>query len=360
MKLTDFQKKLAWGFGIIAIIFLWIAFPLIFKYWVFKLLVTPPFTTEAFASLGPIGDIFGGLTAFFTSLTLIIVLYSAHLQNQANKDARDAMADQLQQAKDATANQLQQAKDATNEQLQQARDALAAQLNQAKVLTEQQIVNAKELANIQLEQARESMEQQLALAKETHNAQIKESRYAIFLSIYNSLLTQRNEKFIALDVKDTPHILTAHDIFYRVSKEFFRLLNNEWSDITTIEKKDVKKALRDFTSEINNNQAFIAFYSYFHIYDSLLMVIKSSDLDTNDQRTFVKILSNTMSFGEQISLMWLMIGNEKYEKILNETGLFTNNISPTIINFILHFDIDKSCFSEKNCVLIENRLKTPA
>ncbi|OUJ94987.1 hypothetical protein BFG48_000865, partial [Acinetobacter nosocomialis] len=137
----------------IGILLLWFFFPILFKYWVFHFLVSPPFTTENFVSLGPIGDIFGGLTALFTSATLIIVIYSAYLQRQANIDAREAMAEQLKQAEKATQDQLTQAKEATKEQLEQAREA------------------TKE----QLKQARESTKQQLDLAQATHEAQLKET-----------------------------------------------------------------------------------------------------------------------------------------------------------------------------------------
>ncbi|MDC5019695.1 hypothetical protein NRA03_18125, partial [Acinetobacter baumannii] len=110
MNLTDSQKRLLWGLGILFIFIIWITFPLIFKKWVFTLIVKPPFTPLEFAVLGPIGDIFGGLTAFFTSLTLIIVLYSAYLQRRANKDARVSMAEQMNRADKANAAQLNQAR----------------------------------------------------------------------------------------------------------------------------------------------------------------------------------------------------------------------------------------------------------
>ncbi|MFM2331627.1 MAG: hypothetical protein RIQ74_450 [Pseudomonadota bacterium] len=158
------------GIGILA---LWIFFPIIFKYWVLHVLVTPPFTADVFASLGPIGDIFGGLTALFTSATLIIVMYSAYLQRQANEDARKAMAEQLQQARDATATQLNQARKALKQQLEQAREA-----------TEKQIENAKELSRIELLQTREATQQQIALAQSTHDIQIQETHFLRVNSIH--------------------------------------------------------------------------------------------------------------------------------------------------------------------------------
>jgi len=168
-------------FGILA---LWIFFPIIVTFWVLHVLVTPPFTPEVFASLGPIGDIFGGLTALFTSATLIIVMYSAYLQRQANEDARKAMAEQLQQARDATATQLIQ-----------ARQALRQQLDQARQATEQQIENAKELSRIELLQTREATQQQLALAQSTHDAQIQETKNTFFKTQFYNLLNYKSERF---------------------------------------------------------------------------------------------------------------------------------------------------------------------
>ena len=261
MKLTDFKTKSAWTIGILAIISLWIAFPLIFKYWVLKLLVTPPFTTEAFASLGPIGDIYGSLTALFTSATLIVVLYSAYLQREANKDTRQAMADQLQQARDATVKQLRQARKAVDDQLTQARESTAQQLANAKELSdiqlaytrrtkEEQLEHARKLSDLQLAQAKESTRDQLALVQPTHDAQMLESKYAIFSNMFHALLSQKHERYSRIEVKNSKVHLNATEIFLIINETLSDLFDNEWKSISTLDVNDIQEKYFETTSKI--------------------------------------------------------------------------------------------------------------
>ncbi|WP_234622439.1 hypothetical protein [Acinetobacter guillouiae] len=179
MGLTNTQKIVLAIVVFIILLIGWGLFPLFFKW----LMIGIGSTKKDIDDFGSMGDIYGSLNTLFTSATLLIVMYSAYLQRQANKDARTAMAEQLQQARDATTTQLTQASDALTQQLDQAREA-----------TEQQIKNAKELSEIELSQTREATAQQLALAQATHDAQIKESRHAIFANQFYSLLNFKKDR----------------------------------------------------------------------------------------------------------------------------------------------------------------------
>lgn len=311
MKLTDFKTKSAWGIGILAIISLWIAFPVIFKYWVFKLLVTPPFTTEAFASLGPIGDIFGGLTAFFTSLTLIIVLYSAHLQNQANKDARDAMNKQLQQARDATATQLREARRSATEQIKQAKDGLSAQLKQAE----------------------ESTKQQLALAQASHDAQIKESKYASFSNMFYSLLNHKRDLFA--DIKFSQIIINESGIAMKsnslnmlettrlIAHHFYiDILENETIDISNLSNTALRDGFYSFGAE-NFNGTINTLLSYFLVYVNIWELTKQADLSDIDRNFFKNILRNSMYQDEQLILFWITPMFAEFQNTLAGSEIFS-------------------------------------
>lgn len=353
MKLTDFQKKLAWGFGIIAIISLWIAFPLIFKYWVYKLLVTPPFTTERFASLGPIGDIFGSLTAFFTSLTLVIVIYSAHLQKQANKDARDAMADQLQEARDATANQLIQARQALRQQLEQANKALEAQLKQARDDTEQQIANAKELSDVQLKQSEQTAAQQLSLSESMHNAQMKESKHAIFSNMFNILLNQKNEAQERLNLRLGNKNLQS--LFEHLAYFFEEMVSTEWKDfdITNEEHEQIMTAalhfeLKEFTEGLTLHDEL---QSYFYNYCSLISLIKKKEYKEFDSNFFFAILSNLMTQNEQETLLLFCAMTPYIRSKLKGSKLFDAGFSDNMAIFIFR-NFDKSLFNHST--ILEN------
>ncbi len=249
---------------------IWFFFPLLFKIWVFNILVKPPFTTANYSELGPIGDIFGGLTAVFTSATLIIVIYSAYLQRQANKDAREAMAEQLKQAKEASAEQLKQAK--------------------------------------------ESTKQQLDLAEITRDAQIKESQNAIFATKFYSLLNFKKDKLnsftlqrIIIDktygpkeIQENP--MEAIDVislgFYQISKRD----NKRFLNLTDIQlQSEFQQIARE-----NGYKSVSILIAYFYLYTSLCELIANSEISHNDKEFYKNVLSNSMSQGEQILLFWLV------------------------------------------------------
>lgn len=281
------------GIGILA---LWIFFPIIFKYWVLHVLVTPPFTPEVFASLGPIGDIFGGLTALFTSATLIIVMYSAYLQRQANEDARKAMAEQLQQARDATATQLTQARDALKQQLGQAREA-----------TERQIENAKELSKIELLQMQETTLQQLNLAQASHDAQLRESKHAIFSNMFNILLNQKNEAQERLNLRLGTTNLQS--LFLHLSNKFEELVGDEWKNFKiSTESHNIiiaERCMEEIEKYTGKTGIYDELLSYFYNYCSLITLIKKDEYKEFDTKFYIRVLSNLMPQAEQETLLWI-------------------------------------------------------
>ncbi|NNP77680.1 hypothetical protein A7P54_14800 [Acinetobacter sp. Ac_3412] len=309
----------------IVILAIWIFFPIIFKYWVLHLLVNPPFTTEVYASLGPIGDIFGSLTALFTSATLIIVIYSAYLQRQANEDARKAMAQQLQQARDATATQLNQARKALKQQLDQAREA-----------TERQIDNAKELSKIELQQTREATQQQLDLAQATHDAQMRESKHAIFSNMLNILLNQKNQAQERLSLRLGTTNLQS--LFVHLSNKFEELLSDEWknfkiskdSDQTIMAKRFVKE-LKEFTGQTG---IFDELQSYFYNYYSLIALIKKDEYKEFDTKFYIRILSNLMTQSEQETLLWCCSTVDYIKEAIEVSELLDAHFSDEIAYFM--------------------------
>ncbi|MGU3312863.1 hypothetical protein [Acinetobacter sp. M5A5_2a] len=315
MNLTDFQKRLLWGLGILFILILWITFPLIFKEWVFTLLVKPPFTPEAFATLGPIGDIFGGLTAFFTSATLIIVMYSAYLQKEANKDAREAMAEQLKQAREANDEQLKQAKEATY---------------------------------LQLQQAKSSMDEQLTLAKLTNEAQIKESRSSIFSNLFYGLLNLKFNKLQELSIYHSEKVWKGDIIFILLSGELNRLIQNEWIDIEQVDRRQVREKFENFLNKSRGHCSDTVF-SYFTIYISLIGLILKSELDDKDKNFYFQVLSNSMTLHEQMILFWISPTVFNFNKDLPKTGIFNQFYDEKLVPFALKFH-KKSSFRESNWV----------
>ncbi|MDV7378175.1 hypothetical protein R4467_14480 [Acinetobacter baumannii] len=107
MKLSDFQKKLAWGVGILSIICLWIAFPLIFK-----ALIESYNLPKTFNEFGPFGDIYGSLNTLISSIALCAVAYSTYLQITSLNETRVTNKEQLRLAKKSHQEQLNESKHA--------------------------------------------------------------------------------------------------------------------------------------------------------------------------------------------------------------------------------------------------------
>ncbi|HGF8497868.1 TPA: hypothetical protein ACJB9M_000814, partial [Acinetobacter baumannii] len=167
------RKNIMRTFGFITagvFVLAWLFFPNLFQWWAIHVWSIPADQLDEMGKLGPLGDIYGSLNTLFTSATLLIVIYSAFLQRQANKDAREAMAEQLKQAKEASAEQL--------------------------------------------EQAKESTKQQLDLAQATHDAQIQETKNSFFTNQFYSLLNYKNESIKNLVLRDQyDKKLVGYEIF---------------------------------------------------------------------------------------------------------------------------------------------------
>ncbi|MEQ1160757.1 cell envelope integrity protein TolA [Acinetobacter calcoaceticus] len=325
MTLNNLKKIFLWGLVLLFVLIVWIKFPLIFKEWVFKLLVKPPFTPEAFTSLGPIGDIFGALTALLTSLTLIIVIYTAYLQRQANIHAREAMAEQLRQAGKAAENQLEQAKEATKEQLEQAKEA------------------TKE----QLEQARESTTQQLNLAESTHKAQIKETIYSNFLNTYNSLMNYKLAKYNTIQVFIDGRVWHSEEIFKEIALSFLGEQQIFELQLTRREIGDLYNQTLDKVAGIDKGLNEIN--SYFLLYESIYELIKNSDISEEEKTFFRKTTSNTMSNHEQLTLLWASVDILDCHELVKDTGIFSHFYRDDLMPFFVTF-FEKSCFSQPEII----------
>ncbi|MBO3672810.1 hypothetical protein J5N52_12410 [Acinetobacter soli] len=307
---------------LIVLLIAWGLFPLFFKW----LMIGIGSKETALKDFGTFGDIYGSLNTLFTSATLIIVMYSAYLQRQANKDARDAMERQLQQAKEDT-----------EEQLKQAREA-----------TEQQILNAQQLAHIQLEHARQNSKEQLELAQATHNAQMRESKHAIFLNMFNTLLNQKNEqKRNVLVINEENNKRIEHEsIFNDLEEKFEKNFSNLFSSSEIKSTYEIETILMRCLENIGGVRLFKNFRSYFYVYESLIKLIKSSDLNEKEKNLYFQVIANTMSISEQICLMWTACGDKRLYESLKDTQIFWFNYEDCI-DFI-KFSYDQSFFSNES------------
>lgn len=282
--------------------------------------------------LGPLGDIYGSLNTLFTSATLAFVVYATLLQRQANHDAREAMAKQLQQAKEDT-----------EEQLKQAREA-----------TEQQILNAQQLADIQLSQTKEVSSRQLELAQVTHDAQIKESKDAIFSNMFYALLSQKYSKYNNLVIRNEDTEFDSIRIFSAISNRLLRLLKDDWINAELLNEEIIQNELRIYLKSLTKKSATIhELHSYFLIYGDLLNLIKRSKLDPIDEIFFKNIVINSMTVTEQITLFWIGAYLDKYKLFLKDSGIFNQFFHVNMMPFAKKF-FDESYFSHSKVIAYWN------
>ncbi len=308
MGLTTLQKFVLGLVAFILLIIGWGMFPLFFKW----LMIEIGSEKTKLEDFGTLGDIYGSLNTLFTSATLAFVVYATLLQRQANKDARDAMANQLQQARDATAKQLRQARQALKQQLDQAREANDLQIN-----------NAKELARIQLEQAAESTKEQLELAQATHDAQQYESKFAVFSSSFYALLNLKENKFSALELTlgENEPKLSGNQVFEYLVKKFEYYLNNNWKG-KHVDEEELGEVF-DETLNVYNNESSDLILSYFLVYTSLFQLIDRSIVLDDEQKYFYKqIISNTMRIQEQTTLFWVACFVPRFKSFLKNSYIF--------------------------------------
>lgn len=304
---------------LIVLLIAWGLFPLFFKW----LMIGIGSKETALKDFGTFGDIYGSLNTLFTSATLIIVMYSAYLQRQANKDARDAMERQLQQAKEDT-----------EEQLKQAREA-----------TEQQILNAQQLAHIQLEHARQYSMDQLALAKATHDAQMKESKYAIFSNGFNALLNYKHEKFLSVKFVKGANNYSAQEIFMHINLLFSKNIREIWTDISELDSNQVQIAFSDTIYEISDVKNVSEIFSYFYTVMDLFKYINRSQIDDIDKEYYKSVVINSLSVGEHVAIFWLGVFSDQIKKFVRRERIFQFGYDEGLLIFAMKF-YEKEIFDE--------------
>ncbi|MDQ9038050.1 hypothetical protein RFH07_15815 [Acinetobacter seifertii] len=325
-----FENKRQVWLLVILIILIWLVFPFLFKAFM-SWMSWIGADLKTFADYGPVGDIYGSLNTLFTSATLIIVMYSAYLQREANKDARESMDKQLKQARSATAKQLLQARRALK---------------------------------LQLEQANDSTKKQIDLAQATHEAQMLESKYAVFTSMFNVLLSQR--KTILDSIYTGKEEFKPKVIFVALCSRFETLIEDEWKVLNhndpIIEEKILDEFLRCMNYEnIDESFSFNELTSYFYILVPLLTLIKNSNLKDEDKAIFYMVLSHSMTHDEQMTLLWFAIFSEDIKVALKNTRLIDTLLAPELMDFMM-INYDKSYFSHPDVLEYWNSYEnqTPA
>lgn len=283
---TSGKISYVWLIAITLGLFILLTYPYFFNWWAVNFWNVPESELTDLTKLGPLGDIYGSLNTIFTSATLAFVVYATLLQRQANQDARDAMDKQLRQVRNATRKQLRQARLASR--------------------------------------------RQLGLAQATHDAQIQESKHAIFLSMFNSLLSFKENSRRDLRIKKTDGsgYYNSEYIFSHMENEFSNIIK-ETSSALNGNGKDRLKILEEFLSaagKLDESSIIMgSITSYLLNYQSLIKLVKESSLLEKDKNFYYQLVGRTMGTDEQLCFIWFVIGMEDVAEDLIGTNLLWVN-----------------------------------
>lgn len=97
--LTTGKVNYFWLIVIFLVIFTFLTFPVFFSLWAKYFWNMNSESIESFGKLGPLGDIYGSLNAFVSSVALCAVAYSTWLQITAIKQTKDATNEQLTESR---------------------------------------------------------------------------------------------------------------------------------------------------------------------------------------------------------------------------------------------------------------------
>ena len=180
-------------------------------------------------------------------------------------------------------------------------------------------------------------EAQLQLAQKNHQEQLKETQNSIFLSVFTTLLSQKNITKENLQFKGETGV-NNHEHFFRcMSTAFEQKLKNEWSDLKDIDQDKVFSEFLKSASECGEETHLSAILTtYFYIYESIITLIEKSKMTDSDKDFYFEIVRNTMSLDEQITLLWLSGGMEHVNGYLNNSHIFWFNYQDAV-KFILKF-----------------------
>lgn len=180
-------------------------------------------------------------------------------------------------------------------------------------------------------------EAQLQLAQKNHQEQLKETQNSIFLSVFTTLLSQKNTTKQNLQIKDETGINNHEHFFKCMSARFEEKLKGEWSDLKDVDDDKVfSEFLKSATACGKEAHLSAILTTYFYIYESILNLIKKSNMTTTDKEFYFEIVRNTMSLDEQITLLWLSGGMKQINNYLNDSHIFWFNYGDAA-KFILKF-----------------------
>lgn len=183
--------------------------------------------------------------------------------------------------------------------------------------------------------------------KHTYNSnqiQINEAKYSNFSNLFYSLLNHKQAKVNSLIAENQGVTYDSNKIFLELTKELANLCAGKWKNLDNVKKEEVNQNIIDFSNKTFGKLFHAQIHSYFLVYSDLLNLINRSEISKENKDFFKRLLSNSMSGPEQISLLWISSYREDINQSLNDSEIFRLFYSDNMLPFAKKFHA-KSHFS---------------
>lgn len=287
-KKTFSFRKLPLGWILLGIT-LWFLFPWIFSVF-FNLIIKNP--KEYGESFGAVGDIYGSLNAFVSSIALCAVAYATYKQIKASEETHQANQKQLSVSEYALFSS-------------QLYDLLNFKNERIKAL----VINGK------------------------------------------TKKIDENGREIEIDFR-----IEGFEVFKVYHREILEVLKLEWKDkCDSLKSHQVKSMFHKISKKINNGQNFYELGNYFNLYTQIFLLIDNDSLTKDEQKAAISLVRATMTLSEQVTMFFICGYKGELHDILHGKQVFNSFYSKHYIPFALQF-YDATYFESErwNKVFSEN------
>lgn len=292
MGLTKAQKIVFIMIMLLLLLFIWALFPLFFK-WV---MIGIGSDKTNLSDFGTFGDIYGSLNTLFTSATLIIVMYSAYLQRQANNDAAEAAITQLEQT--------------------------------------------KRISNLEIMKANDALLLQEKSTKDTN-----------FANNFFNLLNYKEQRYNSLKAIMDGKNVDADLIFFKIGRNFEETLheNIRLMDEPNFNLNQIISPVESYVDTFSID-CLDKVKAYLSLYIGIIELIKNSHLTFKEKEPYFLLLSDSMRFHEQITLFGFGVANTRLNIALQNSHIFGNFYNKNTLKYAQKY-YNKSCFWSEDFVL---------
>lgn len=311
------RSKLKYILLILSIFLIWVYFPFIFMN-LMKWMGWLGTDLKGYGEFGAIGDIYGSLNTFISSIALCAVAYSTWLQVTSLKETRVT-----------NKRQLKLAEDSHKEQLKESRNAIFASQFYSLLNYKKDKLNSIELNFITDE---------LIEKEKVSDLNVEKSK------------TNRNRKLVKIN---------GLSVIQKMVEEF-----NDFSKYHPLElsKFSTSELLVDFytVSEKKFDDPISPIISYLYIYKDLTELISRANISIEDKDHFKSIVRNSMFQEEQILLFWVSPIFVNLRFFLKDSELFNQfGLNQGYSNYALKHH-EKSHFHLKEWKDFFDRQQNPA